>query len=171
MRSQASACHETAQPSPYLRRQGSPQLPHPIHRKRQLLRECNVKACNPVANHLKEFAMNTIKKWVEDGAGGEAIEAFVIGSHYDYDDDDDDGSVSGKWAGLTPGTLYSWDDAVPHLTAEFDVDWGGPRNPPFTAWTKSWVIFCWENDGATGWCRLPRHPQGHKPEFNGQSYD
>ena len=44
------------------------------------------------------------------------------------------------------------------LDTEFDDGFGCAEGLPFTAWTKSWVLFPLEYDGAESVGRAPRNP-------------
>ena len=104
------------------------------------------------------------KAMIEEAAGGEDIEAIVIGEHYN-----DENKYTGKEPARHPDKLnrvLSWADAAPILDEEYDSGYGGADCYPITAWTASRVIYVAEYDGATGVSWKPRHPIDHAPEFS-----
>lgn len=104
-----------------------------------------------------------LAKWIEKMADGEAIEGVVIGHFNGWGSDDDRERIPADMRTV----VLSWEDAKPHLSYTFDNGFGGADCHPVYAWTKSWVIFINEYDGATGPGRIPRNPVPCEPSFGG----
>lgn len=101
--------------------------------------------------------MSTMREWLLVEAGGEAIEAVVIGPKgWERD-------VIEDWQ----NKVLTWDAAAPLLSYEFDSGFGSPQCHAVTAWTKSWVIGVSQYDGSTDSFRMPRHPVDHQPVMPG----
>jgi len=50
-------------------------------------------------------------------------------------------------------------EALKLLDYDFDVHYNEPSGPNFTAWTKSWVIYCTQySDGQSGYEKVERFP-------------
>jgi hypothetical protein len=109
--------------------------------------------------------MPTLAQWIEEMADAEPVEAVVLGkmgSGTDYRSDE----VPGYNEQLR-NKVVTWSEAEPFLRYEFDDGFGLPRCQCITAWTKSWVIFIVQYDGATSPTRVPRNPVEHEPEMPG----
>lgn len=108
--------------------------------------------------------MAVLSKWIEEMAGGEAIEAVVIGPHYRdmYEHDPDE-----RFNAAPTNKVLSWDEAKPFLSYEYDSGFGGADCHPFFAWTATKVMTVTEYDGATGPAWFPRHPIDIEPTFDG----
>lgn len=108
---------------------------------------------------------DTLENWILSVANGEEIEAIVIGEMgwgRDY--------TSEKVPGYNNhprDKVLKWSEAVEYLKYEFDCGFGAPGCEAIYAWTKSWVIFISQYDGATGVCSIPRNPCDCKPEMPG----
>lgn len=108
--------------------------------------------------------MAVLAKWIEQIAGGEPIEAVVIGPH---DDDTFKGDGHVPFNAAPIGRPISWAEAKPFLSYEYDSGHGSADCHPVFAWTASKVIQISEYDGATGASWFPRHPIECEPEFDG----
>ncbi len=111
----------------------------------------------------EENSMANIRSWLENAVAefGEPLEAVVVGQHYNVKYDE--GPRPDENVILPP------DVALKKLDQEFDDGFGGADCFPIFAWTKSWVFFIHEYDGATSLNRVPRHPINIKPKFGGLS--
>lgn len=108
--------------------------------------------------------MANIKKWLEafESETGEKIEAVVIGMH----DNDPKRWSPSRVAPSTEGKVLSREDGMAILDEEYNNGYGGADCYPMYAWSKSWVCFIGEYDGATGLSRVPRNPVDCNPCFN-----
>jgi hypothetical protein len=89
----------------------------------------------------------------------EQIEAVVIGGHPDH--------PLGEPATMVENVVsYSRSNWIAKLDYEFDSGFGCAGCHPITAWTKSFVIFIFEYDGATQLMHTYRNPTDHEPDFN-----
>lgn len=108
--------------------------------------------------------MSTLKEWIEEMAGGEPVEAVVIGEmgwgSYGAD------KVRG-YNDQPRNTVIPWDEAVPFISYEFINGFGAPGCNAVVAWTRSWVIFVSQYDGSTEPERIPRNPTDHEPGMPG----
>jgi len=105
-----------------------------------------------------------LKTMIEDEAGGDPIEAAVIGVHYN-----DENKYTDDPPARHPDKLnrvLSWEEAAPILDEEYNNSYGGADCWPVTAWTANRVIYVTEYDGATGVTSVPRHPIDHEPRFS-----
>ena len=100
--------------------------------------------------------MPTLRDWVEEEAGGEHIEAVVIGLRYGY------GPID--WEDPTRGKVLTWRKAGPILES---YDFPGSLCDPIYAWTKSWVIAVSQYDGDETPFRIPRNPADCQPIMPG----
>ncbi len=107
---------------------------------------------------------DTLKNWIEEMAGGEVVEAVVIGE-MGWGTYGSDG-VPG-YDKQPRNKVLSWEKALPWLTYQFDSGHGAPGCNAITAWTASWVISISQYDGATCPFRIPRNPTDHTPEMPG----
>jgi len=109
--------------------------------------------------------MANLVNWIENLAGGEAIEAVVIGGmgwSGDYN------SEKVPTYNLQPkNVVLSWAEARPLLDYDFYAGLGAPQCNAITVWTKSWVIAVSQYDGATAPFRIPRNPVPHEPIMPG----
>jgi hypothetical protein len=105
---------------------------------------------------------------IESAAGGEVIEAVVIGPFGwladGWPDDEPDEEALGWDDKRTPvppgmkGTPLDWNHARPYLDYSYDAGFGGMDCHDVTAWTASWVLYVHEYDGSTSVERIPRNP-------------
>lgn len=90
----------------------------------------------------------------------EEIEAVVLGKH--------DRTRFGDEDKAPKFTVLTWAEGRPWLDEEYDSGYGGADCRAFHAYTKNWVIFVGEYDGATSLDRIPRNPTaGTEPYFGG----
>ena len=67
------------------------------------------------------------------------------------------------WADVVANTLTEAE-----LDIEFDSGYGIAEGVPFTLWTKNYVYFPVQYDGAEMACAVPRNPNGQPtPHFGG----
>lgn len=105
--------------------------------------------------------LDNIKRYLEDAEkqSGETIEAIVVGVHDDR-----------RWDEKDPlpdeNVILSREAGMAKLDEEYDSGYGGADCYPMYAWSKSWVFFIHEYDGATSLASVPRHPIATKPEFS-----
>lgn len=59
----------------------------------------------------------------------------------------------------------AWQAARPPLDFEWTRGYARSDVPALVAWSRSWVLYVAEYDGATAVRRLPRHPVVFVPEF------
>ena len=108
--------------------------------------------------------MANLKAWVLGEAGGEPVEAVVIGrAGWQFDD-------FPKPPNHHPSklnTVLKWKEAAPLLDYEFHDGFGAPGCQAITVWTASKVIFVSQWDGATSIESVPRHPCDHEPTMPG----
>lgn len=88
---------------------------------------------------------------------GETIEAIVVGQH--------DRARFDESPLADENVLLSREDGLAKLDQDYDNGYGGADCFPFLAWTKSYVYFVSEYDGATGLSAVPRHPLAVEPRF------
>ena len=100
--------------------------------------------------------------WITEMANGEPVEAVVIGDLGGYHYPDDDEKVQPP-----RGVLLSWDEAVPHISYEFDDGYGSAGCHAIIAWTASRVISVSEYDGSTCPFWMPRNPTPGVPGMPG----
>jgi len=113
--------------------------------------------------------MGNLKRWIEEQAGREPIEAAVIGS---MGGDSDYDSYSGSegvpnYAGHPRGRVLTWEEAAPHLDYGFDDGFGDAGCEAIWAWTATKVIAISKYDGSTEAYALPRHPSCGTPRMAG----
>ena len=105
--------------------------------------------------------MANIKDWLLDAekSSGESIEAIVVGKH----------DRAGWRADALPdeNIILSRDVGLAKLDQNYDNGYGGADCFPMYAWTKSFVYFIGEYDGATGLSEVPRNPIACEPKFSG----
>ena len=108
--------------------------------------------------------MANLKDWIEKEAGGQDIIGCVIGETGwgDYKSDFVPGYVD-----HVRGKVLAWEKAIPQLSYEFDAGHGAPGCEAIYAWTKDWVIFVVQYDGATWPTRVPRNPVDIMPDMPG----
>jgi len=102
-----------------------------------------------------------LKRWVLEAAGGEEIEAVVVGWSEWSDGGVDPGPLANKVA--------KWSEVEALLDFDFYSGYGGAQCNAINAiyaWTKSWVIAVSEYDGATGISKLPRNPMACEPSYH-----
>lgn len=102
--------------------------------------------------------MANIKDWLlhAEKQTGETIEAIVVGRHYnDFDSTE------------TIYPIFSREDGLAALDAEFDSGYGGEDCHRMYAWSKSWVFFIYAYDGATCLAKLPARPLPCEPKYGG----
>lgn len=107
---------------------------------------------------------SNLAKWLEarTAADGEDIEAVVLGEHYNKQYDDPHSDTAPQ------KIVLAWAAARPWLDEDYDSGFGGADCRSFHAYTKSWVYFVSEYDGATSLGRVPRNPTaGALPYFAG----
>ncbi len=92
---------------------------------------------------------------IEEAAGGEVIEAVVIGPF--------------GWNGWSEGTqhanasarqgvILTWEEARPLLDYAYDTGYGSPDCHAIRAWTAFHVLSVIQYDGSTGVTGVPRNP-------------
>lgn len=101
-----------------------------------------------------------LKNWLLRAAGGEPIEAVVIGEMSSSHSED-----VPRYAEQPRGKVLTWEEAAPWLDYTFNDDFGGAGCNPVYAWTKTKVITIGEYDGSTDWQVTPRHPVACEPEY------
>lgn len=104
--------------------------------------------------------MSNFAQDIEKAAGGEPIEAIVIGNYGWGDDDEPDerGVVRAN-----RHRVLGWAEARPLLDYTYDTGYGGPDCHPIHAWTPTRVLFVATNDGAPSITSVPRAP-GPEPK-------
>ena len=65
------------------------------------------------------------------------------------------------------GKVLTWEDARPWLDYETDYGYGAPKHNSVYCWTKNWVLFFSQYDGATNVNCIPRNPVDIMPEMPG----
>jgi len=110
--------------------------------------------------------MANLKRWLEEEAGGEKIEAVVIGNMAwgDYGAENIPG-----YHEMPKGVPLGWEEAAHLLDYTFNSGYGAPACQAVYAWTKSKIIAIAQYDGATWAYSIPRHPTGCAPEIAGRS--
>ena len=110
--------------------------------------------------------MANIKRMIEEAEhrSGELVEAAVVGKHYDR-------SWHGDAMEPDENVILGRDEALAKLDLEYDAGFGGADCYPVYAWSKSFVYFMHEHDGATDLHVVPRHPMPCAPEFGGEDFD
>uniref|UniRef100_A0A6H2A6U1 Uncharacterized protein n=1 Tax=viral metagenome TaxID=1070528 RepID=A0A6H2A6U1_9ZZZZ len=108
--------------------------------------------------------MSNLKKWIEDEAEGEEIEAIVIGEMGwgDYNSD-----TVPNYDNIPKGKILTWEEAKQFIDYNFDIGYGAPKCNAIIAWTKSKVITIGQYDGATWPYSLPRNPVDTLPTMEG----
>ncbi len=96
-----------------------------------------------------------LKRWIEEEAAGEPIEAIVIG----------EADICHRLLKEIWGRVLSWEEAASHLDYDFDSGYGGAECHPIYAWTATKVIRVHEYDGSTSIGSVPRNPTPCKPEY------
>lgn len=111
--------------------------------------------------------MGNIAEWLKEAEAstGETIEAIVVGQH----DKDPDRYSSKRVKPADEDVVLSREAGLTKLDQEYDSGYGGADCFPMYAWTKSWVYFIGEYDGATGLNAVPRNPSECSPQFSGAS--
>ena len=103
--------------------------------------------------------MTTLRQWFTKFmlATGEVPESVIFGEEeYSYVLDD--------WPPIPTGSVLGLDEVPDEVwDQEFDDWFGEIRSPNFCAWSKNYVVFSDDYDGAEGVCWLPRHPVVHVP--------
>ena len=101
--------------------------------------------------------MANLINWITEAAGGETVEAIVVGKK--------------GWTNNDPvpifGKVVSWEIAKPLLDYEFNDGYGSPQCHAITVWTETKVIFVDQYDGATNIRWIPRNPIDHDPIMPG----
>lgn len=105
---------------------------------------------------------------IERAAGGEAIEAIVIGP-FGWGGSYAEDRIT-RPAPARRGELLSWEHARPMLDYEYDPGFGAAECDAIYAWTSTRVLHVNEYDGATGVVAIPRHPTTDPaPEMGGRA--
>lgn len=105
--------------------------------------------------------MANLRTWLEmaESETGETIEAMVVGQH--------DQDRYGKPFKEDENVILTREAGLAKVDLEYNNGYGGANCFPLWAWTKSFVYFVSEYDGATGLACVPRHPIAGKPAFSG----
>lgn len=108
--------------------------------------------------------MANLKEWLIEAANGEEIIAVVIGElgWGDYKKE-----KVPNYDEQPKNKVLSWQEAIKWIDYEFYSGHGSPRCNAITAWTKNWVFFIVQYDGATSLCSVPRNPIDHVPDMPG----
>lgn len=95
---------------------------------------------------------------------GEDIEAIVIGQYGwgGFLEEERENKVE-----VVQSRVLTWVEAAPMLDYSYETGYGSPKCHAVTAWTKSYVLFVSQYDGATSVERVPRNPVNHKPNMPG----
>jgi len=106
----------------------------------------------------------SLKDWILEEAGGEEIEAVVIGEMGwgDYKSE-----YVPNYNEQPKGIVLTWEEAVPWISYPFDSGFGAPECNAIWAWTRNWVIAVSQYDGATRPYRIPRNPLALMPAMEG----
>jgi hypothetical protein len=109
--------------------------------------------------------MANLAEWIKEAAGGESIEAVVIGEMgwRDYNSKDVPG-----YDKQPRGKVLTWDEARPWLDYEFYEGYGAPGCNAVYAWTANWVLFISQYDGSTECDAVPRNPIACLPQMPGR---
>jgi hypothetical protein len=93
---------------------------------------------------------------------GEEIEVIVI-----PECEGDLKNPAWHWFGKGMGSvLMDREEAISSLKGRsFRGGFGIESAPPMTAWSKNFVVYVHEYDGATGLMKLPRNPVNYVPEY------
>lgn len=82
--------------------------------------------------------MANLKQWIEDEAGGEAVEAVVIG---EMGWGEFGAECVPGYKEIPKGKVLAWAQAGPLLDYEFDSGFGAPGCNAVYVWTASKVMF------------------------------
>lgn len=106
----------------------------------------------------------SLEQWILNAAEGQNVEAVVIGEMGwgDYNSEN-----VPNYDKCPKGVVLKWEDALPFLKYKFYHGYGSPGCQAIYAWTKSWVIFIAQYDGATSPHRVPRNPIDIMPTMPG----
>lgn len=105
----------------------------------------------------------TLAEEIEAKAEIESILKIVIGPFGWHDEDPSDRIVPTNRKNIP----ISWEEAKPLLGYDYDRGYGGQDCHSIFAWTKNYILFVHEYDGATSINRIPRNPIKCIPEADG----
>lgn len=111
-----------------------------------------------------EDEATTLRSWIEEMAGGEPVEAVVIG---EMGWGDFHSEIVPGYAEQPRGRVLSWEEALPWISYEFHDGYGAPQCNAIWAWTASWTISVSQYDGSTSPFRIPRNPVPGMPGMPG----
>ena len=108
--------------------------------------------------------MATLREWITKSVQGEEVESVVFGEMGwgDYKSDE-----VPNYETCPKGKRLSLEEASPWLDYEFNSGYGAPGCQAIYVWTKSFVFFVSQYDGATGPNIIPRHPVDVMPDMPG----
>lgn len=108
--------------------------------------------------------MENLKSWVLEMAGGEPIEAVIIGT---MGWDDHKAEINPLYDKIPFNKILTWEQAAPFLDYNFNAGYGAPECNALYAYTKTWVIAIYQYDGSTNPYKIPRSPMEIKPQMVG----
>lgn len=88
--------------------------------------------------------------------GDDIIEAVDLGTPIEKYFEEDPRNIA---AAPFMGKLLSWEEAKPLLNYEYDQGYGRVDCHMVTLWSKDWIYFIHEYDGATWPVSVPRNPK------------
>lgn len=102
--------------------------------------------------------------WIEELAGGELVEAVVIGEMGwgDYGKE-----RVPNYAEQPKGVLLSWEEAKRWLNYDFSDGYGAPECNAVFVWTTNKVMWVTQYDGSTCMNSAPRNPVAVMPHMPG----
>lgn len=102
-----------------------------------------------------------LRVWLEEAEStfGQRIEAIVVGPHASRPANAD--------AKPDENVVLTREQGLAKIDADFSAGHGVLNCFPVYAWTKSWVIFVYEYDGASKLAWVPRNPVACTPKFSG----
>lgn len=109
-----------------------------------------------MSNFLKD-----IEKTIREYCDCEPIESVVIAARYSYHDDDDDRTVPKEFIGKP----VCFGDVRDYLDYEYDTGYGGADCNPIYLYTRNFIVFVSEYDGATNINCIPRNPIECEPDY------
>ena len=105
--------------------------------------------------------LEDIQKTIRADCNSEPIESVVIANRMGYYDDGDDRAVPKEFIGKP----VCFGDVRDYLDYEYDTGYGGADCNAIYLYTKSFIVFVSEYDGATSINCTPRNPIECMPDY------
>lgn len=109
-----------------------------------------------MSNFLKD-----IQRTIRQDCDCEPIESVVIADRMDYYNDEDSRAVPKEFIGKP----FCFGDVRDYFDYEYDTGFGGADCNAIYLYTKSFIVFVSEYDGATSVSSIPRNPIECDPDY------